>query len=200
MGPAGLVLKCYSIRVSSQITTLLEQALQVRREALQTHKKDGFEHARRILLSAEELCRNSGNHADLARTLQALGQIQRDLGHTRIALPLYEDAIAIYRSESDALALAHAIRHAGDIQRNLGELEAAESQYREALAIYRDHQETEALDLANAIRGLAILTFDAGKDEEAKMLWREALDLYASVNVQAGVNESSRRLALLASR
>ena len=72
--------------------------------------------------------------------------------------------------------------------------------YREALAIYRDHPEADALDLANAIRGLAVLTFDTGGDEEAKALWQEALNLYGSVSVQSGVNESSRRLALLASR
>ncbi|HET9183166.1 MAG TPA: hypothetical protein VFP59_13600 [Candidatus Angelobacter sp.] len=69
-----------------------------------------------------------------------------------------------------------------------------------ASPFYRDHAETDALDLGNAICGLAILMFDTGKDDEAKALWLEALNLYASVNVQAGVNESSRRLALLAGR
>lgn len=186
--------------MSSQINTLLEQALQVRREALQTQSQKRFAEAKGILVNAAEVCRKSGNKADLARTLKVLGQIERDLGNPDAALPLYEEAVAIYCRQSDAPALAHTIRHLGDVHRDLGHFEAAESNYREALAIYRDHPEADALDLANATRGLAILTFDTGKDEEAKALWREALDLYASVNVQAGVDESSRRLALLASR
>ena len=149
----------------------------------------------------EGICRNGANHADLARTLKALGQIERDLGNSEAALSFYEKAVAIYRDEPDALALAHAIRHLGDIQRNLGRLESAEPHYREALAIYRSHPDADALDVANAIRGLAILACDSGRDkQEARALWQEARDLYASVNVQAGVNESSRRLALLASR
>ena len=186
--------------MASQINTLLEQALAARREALRGQSQERFEDAKRILVSAEELCRTAGNQAGRARTLTALGQLERDLGNSEAALSLYEEAVAIYRGASNALALAHAVRHAGDIQRNLGRIEAAEVSYREALAIYRDHAEGDPLDLANAIRGLAILTLDTGKDEEAKTLWREALALYASANVQAGVDECSRRLAVLASR
>jgi hypothetical protein len=73
----------------------------------------------------------------------------------------------------------------------------AEPCYHEALTIYRAHKETPPLDLANAIRGLALLKSNAGEVEEARALWAEARDLYAAVNVEAGVKESSRRLALL---
>jgi hypothetical protein len=54
--------------------------------------------------------------------------------------------------------------------------------------------------LANAIRGLAILKHDSGAVGQAKLLWTEARDLYAIVNVNEGVAESSRRLALLSQR
>jgi hypothetical protein len=54
--------------------------------------------------------------------------------------------------------------------------------------------------LANAIRGLAILLDDSGEADEARALWQEARELYASVNVEAGVAESSRRLAKLAEK
>lgn len=172
---------------------LLERALQARRE-------DRLEDARRDLVKALEIFRSSGGESDSARTLKALGQIEREMGHADVALSLYEQAAAVYRAEGDALGLAHALRHAADIQQELGRDEAAEPLYREALAIYKSHSETTPLELANAVRGLAILTFDTGKSEEARALWTEARDLYASVNVQAGVNESSRRLILLASR
>ncbi len=178
--------------MSDGIETLLDRALKARRE-------DRSVDAKRDLEEALDICRLSGTKRDLARTLKALGQIERDMGHPEAALPLYEEAASIYRAENDSLALAHTIRHVADIQRGLGLLDQAEPRYREALAIYRAHPETSMLDLANAIRGLAILTFDTGKSEEAKALWQEAHDLYAAVDVQAGVNESSRRLALLES-
>ena len=59
---------------------------------------------------------------------------------------------------------------------------------------------TRTPDLANAIRPLAILKFDAGETNEARSLWEETRKLYAAVNVEAGVTESSRRLALLAQK
>ncbi|MFZ0802782.1 MAG: hypothetical protein WBQ09_08105 [Terriglobales bacterium] len=51
--------------------------------------------------------------------------------------------------------------------------------------------------MANAIRGFAILKGDSGEVKEATLLWQEAKELYAAVKVEAGVAESSRRLALL---
>lgn len=176
--------------MSQVLEELLSQAAQARRE-------DRPEDARRDLVHALEIGQQSGTRTDLARVLKALAQIEQDMGGREVALSLYEQAVAIYRAEGDALSLAHTVRHVADLQRHLGNMETAELLYREALAIYRCHAETPALDLANAIRGLAILTFDTGKQDEARLLWLEARELYASVNVQAGVNEGSRRLALL---
>jgi hypothetical protein len=65
------------------------------------------------------------------------------------------------------------------------------------LSLYRGHPETLPLDLANTIRGLAILKQDQGDLEQSRALWEEARDLYASLHVDAGVNESARRLSLL---
>jgi tetratricopeptide (TPR) repeat protein len=94
--------------------------------------------------------------------------------------------------------LAHTIRHVADILRESGRAELAEPRYDEALALYRKHPETPPLDLANAIRGLALLKSDSRRSESAKALWQEARELYAAVNVEAGVEESKRRLAMLA--
>jgi tetratricopeptide (TPR) repeat protein len=131
----------------------------------------------------------------LAKALTAKGKTERDLGHVDAALKLYAEAAAIYLAEGDALALAHTVRHLGDMQREQGRLDLAAGHYGVALNIYRGHERTPPLDLANAIRGLALLKDDSGQSEEAKLLWTEARVLYASVNVQAGVEESSRRLA-----
>jgi tetratricopeptide (TPR) repeat protein len=179
--------------MSDSLEALLAQASQARRE----HR---FADAKSDLLKALEICRSSANNIDLARTLKALGQIERDMDHAEAALSLYQEAAAIYRAQGDELGLAHTVRHVADIQQELGRTDLAEPLYREALAIYRAHPEARGLDLANAIRGLAILTFDGGNDNESKTLWQEARELYASASVQAGVTESSRRLALLAAR
>jgi tetratricopeptide (TPR) repeat protein len=169
---------------------LLSQALQARRE----HRVDD---ARRGLVEAVDLCRKAGVRVELAKALTGLGQIERDLDHSEAARQHYEEAVAIYRAEGDALRLAHTVRHLGDIYRDEGCAELAEPCYDEALAFYRSHERTHPLDLANAIRGLALLKTNAGEAGPAKLLWQEARDLYAAVNVEAGVAESSRRLALL---
>lgn len=179
--------------MSSKIDAILRSARQARNE----HR---LQDAKCALLDGMEACRQTGQKAELALVLKALGQIERDMGNPEIALPLYEEAVMIYRDQDQPLALAHTIRHVADIQQDLGRAELAEGNYREALAIYRDHPETSPLDLANAIRGLAILASDTAKNEEARALWQEAHDLYAAVNVEPGVKESSRRLAVLASR
>jgi tetratricopeptide (TPR) repeat protein len=170
---------------------LLSQALRARRENRPADAKQN-------LVEAVDLCRNAGVRVDLAEALTGLGQIERDLKHSDAALEHYEEAVTIYRAEGDALKLAHTIRHVGDINRHEGRSAVAEPCYHEALSLYRSHEGTPPLDLANAIRGLAILKFDAGEVQEAKALWEEARDLYAAVNVEAGVTESSRRLAILA--
>jgi tetratricopeptide (TPR) repeat protein len=177
--------------MAQEVEELLNRAAQARRE-------ERLEDARQDLAQALNLSREHGNEIYRARALKGLGQIERDLGNGEAALELYERAAAIYRSAGHEPGLAHTIRHVADIQQELGRREVAEPCYREALAIYRRHPETSALDLANVIRGLAILTFDAGQTEETRALWGEARDLYAAADVQAGVNESSRRLALLA--
>jgi len=179
--------------MASAADDLVEQAHQGRRE----HRYDD---ARQLLIEAVALCRESGVPLDLAKAVTALGQIERDLHHGDAALQHYEEALVIYQAKGDGLRVAHTIRHVGDIHLEAGRLDLAEPCYHAALEIYRQDKLTPPLDLANTIRGLAILKFDTGENEQAKLLWKEAGQLYASVNVEAGVAESKRRLALLEQR
>ena len=165
--------------------------------ALQARRENRLADARLHLVEAVNLCREANARVDLAKALTRLGQIERDMHHSDGALRNYEEAAAIYRAEGDRLRLAHTVRHVGDIHRDEGHAELAEPCYHEALSIYRSQEQTPPLDLANAIRGLAILKSEAGEAGEARLLWGEAKDLYTAVNVKAGVDESSRRLALL---
>ncbi|HET9283644.1 MAG TPA: tetratricopeptide repeat protein [Candidatus Angelobacter sp.] len=185
--------------MADAINTLLSRARRARFE--------NPANAKRELLEAVALARRSKDQLQLAQALTALGQIERDLHHSNEALHHYEEAVAVYRLADHRLAdhrtadaplkLAHTIRHIGDIHRHEGRTEPAESCYQEALAIYRAHTETQPLDLANALRGFALLKEALGESQQARALWEEAGKLYASVNVEAGVAESQRRLALL---
>lgn len=176
--------------MSHAIENLLQQAHQAR-------KDKRLQDARRDLIEAVDLGHKSDVGIELARALAALGQIERDLHNHEAALRNYEKAVAIYRTQGDPLRVAHTIRHVADIHRHQGNWALAERCYHEALDLYREHEHTPQLDLANAIRGLAILKDDSGHVEQAKMLWLEARDLYSAANVEAGVAESSQRLARL---
>ncbi len=153
--------------------------------------------ARRDLIDAVALARRVPDPLQLAKTLTALGQIERDLHQTEEALRNYEEAAAIYRSANNPLKIAHTVRHIADIRRKKGQLTLAEPCYQEALAIYHAHAETPPLDLANAIRGYALLKEALGETREAIALWEEAGRLYAGMNIEAGVKESKRRVAAL---
>jgi tetratricopeptide (TPR) repeat protein len=179
--------------MSAASDQLLQQAFQARQE----HRPND---AKRDLVEAVDLCLKEMicPRVELARALTGLGQIERDLDHVEAALYHYEEALALYRAEGDVLRVAHTVRHIGDMHRHEGRLELAATCYREALGLYRPHAETQSLDLANAIRGLAILKGDTGETEQARALWEEARHLYLALHVEAGVAESTRRLALLA--
>jgi tetratricopeptide (TPR) repeat protein len=173
---------------------VIEQLLQ---QAAQARKEHRSADAKRDLTEAVEACRAHGTQLELAGALKALGQIERDLQHNDVALKLYQEAAAIYRTAGDPLALAHTVRHVGDILLVEGRHALAEPCYQEALTIYRGNEKTAPLDLANTIRGMAMLKQETRNVDEAKALWEEARTLYAQVNVEAGVAESSRRIAQL---
>jgi tetratricopeptide (TPR) repeat protein len=174
-------------RMSHTAQELMENARRARRE----HRLDD---AKRDLVVAVSLFRQGGVRRDLVGALKALGQIERDEGHGDVARPFYEEAVAICRQEGDPLLLAHTIRHLGDIHRSMERLIEAEPCYHEALLLYRS-QQANHMDLANAIRPFALLMDATGRADEATPLWEEARDLYAAVDVRAGVNECSARLA-----
>jgi tetratricopeptide (TPR) repeat protein len=173
-------------------------ANQLINQANRARKEHRLADAYRDLTEAVALCRQAGTRCELIQALKALGQIERDLGRSEAARPLYEEAIALCREEGDPIALAHTVRHLGDIHRDAGHLTQAEPCYHEALALYRGHEHAP-LDLANAIRPLAIRKEAVGEAEAARRLWEEARDLYEAAKVQVAVAECSARLARLSS-
>jgi tetratricopeptide (TPR) repeat protein len=176
---------------------MIDRVDQLRSQALQARRENRFDDAKRDLVEAVALCREADERDELARALDDLGQIERDMHHNDAALLHYVEAVALYRDQGDPLKLAHAIRHVADIHRHVANHRLAENCYDETLRIYREHPESPPLDLANALRGWALLKEAVGEIEEARAGWQEAGRLYTEVHVEAGVTESNRRLKLL---
>jgi len=107
----------------------------------------------------------------------------------------YEEAVVLFRELEEPLVLAHSIRHLGDVYLEQGRPDLAEPCYHEALGLYRSHEDDSSLDLANAVRSLAVLRW-----EQARMLWEEVRALYTSLSIEAGIKESTARVAALSAR
>ena len=134
---------------------------------------------------------------DRADQLVAAGKTERNAGNTQRGRELYSEAAELYRASGNLLRFAHTVRHVADMDRNLGQFEASEPAYREALAIYRGHPDTVPLDLANTLNGFAKLLAAKGEREEAKIFTEEAMEIYASLDIEAGVEDCKQRLATL---
>ena len=132
-----------------------------------------------------------------AIAITKLGYDERAAGNIARARELYSQAAGLYRESHNPLPLAHTIRHIADMDRQTGDFAAAEPTYREALALYRANPDTLPLDLANTFNGFAKLLVAKGGHEEARLLTIEARDIYASLEIEPGVEECSRRLAKL---
>lgn len=115
-------------------------------------------------------------------------------GHPDQARDLYAKAADKAREVRAAVPLAHALRHVSDLDREAGRAEPALAAADEAVALYRASPEATDLDLANALRLSALAREALG--QAATDLWREAGALYLDADVEAGVEESLRRLNL----
>ncbi|MGE0552991.1 MAG: tetratricopeptide repeat protein [Gemmatimonadales bacterium] len=113
---------------------------------------------------------------ELATVLQANGTLYQQLGLTSEARPVYEEALAIYRSMPDSVptTIDETLSDLGYLEESTGDLEAAVRYWREALAkrearLGPDHPEVASSKLALA-RGL----IRVGEIDEAERLTREA--------------------------
>lgn len=168
--------------------------------ATQAQQERRLADAQAAWTAAIELLRKQNDGAALTNALRSLGEVDRKLHDDSAARAHYEEAVSLCRGLNDPLRLAHTVRHVGDVYHHAHELELAEPCYREALEIYRARPEAGRLDLANAIRSMAVLKDETGAKAEARALWEEARQLYAETGIEAGVTESSRRLAQLAAQ
>lgn len=161
-------------------------------------KKEGRLHdARRAFSEALADCHSSEDRLLAATMYEELAYVERNLRDLASAERHYRQASDIYRGLDNPLKTAHTLRHAADILREQKSRDESAHLYAEVLEIYRNHPETPPLDLANAIRGFALLKEDEQDSEQATCLWREAGKLYELTGVDAGIEESKRRIGFL---
>ena len=172
-----------------QAEDLVDIAWRARREGRLTD-------AESVVVRAIADARRTGARRELIRALKALAHIVRDMDQDDRALPLYEEAVALSRTEGDSLLLAHTVRHLGDLYRGAGRIADAERCYDEALTLYRAAPDARALDFANALRTAALLKEALGDASGARQLWSEARQHYTGY--QEAMDECDRHLSRLA--
>ncbi len=123
------------------------------------------------------------------------GRRARAEGRFGAARTYYAEAAGIYRAESNFLAYAHTIRHIADMYCQESKPAEAKPLYEEALEIYRGSFDTKLLDLANTVRPYALLNETIGNPIAAREFWQEAKSFYASLRLEAGINECDKHLA-----
>jgi len=123
------------------------------------------------------------------RELRRVADRARSEGRFEDACRDYVAAVDLCRTSSNRKLTAHTLRHLGDIECEMGRNDLAEPHLVEALEIAR-RENVSTLELANTIRPLALVRDDVA-------LWEEARALYERANVQAGVDEATRRIARL---
>jgi len=173
-------------------------AAELLNRARQAHKQERFADAETDLLTAVEICRDSGDRGALAVALRQLGEAQRHLDNAANALKSYEEAVTLMRSDAEPQRLAHTIRHLGDVYEEPGEPDLVRPCYKEALAMYRSDEQSNPMNVANAVRAFAVHLYDAGELERSMPLWEEARATYRSFGIHAGVAGCSVRLARVA--
>ncbi len=176
------------------MSTEIDLAVQ---RAFAAQKERRYDDAKREWTTAAELSRQQNDLPELAWATRWLGEIERKLHNLPAARRHYEEAVKLYRWLPDPLVFAHTIRHLGDVYRESKLPELAEPCYREALEVYSAHPEASPLDVANAIRSMAVLKGELGERDEARRLWEDVHQRYLAEGIEAGIAESSARLAAL---
>ena len=112
-----------------------EDLVQSAREA---RRSNDFESARDTYIEAVTLAREQQDDLVLAHTVRHLADVYRNLDELDEAEPLYEEALAIYRSDARTsnLALANALRPMALLHEKRNQLNAAKDFWIEAERLY----------------------------------------------------------------
>jgi tetratricopeptide (TPR) repeat protein len=125
--------------------------------------------------------------ADPARTAQAsldLSEVSQQTGRHDAALPLAEDAAAIYRSLADRRGEAEALDQMGMVHQRAGRSREALAYFREARIT--DHDAADKHGVAKTLSHAGIASWQLGRYPDAMAHLHDALSLYQDVGDRRG--------------
>lgn len=132
--------------------------------------------ARLTLESALDSYRRARNVLGEARTLGAVGDIDRRLGRYETARSAYGDSLTLYRKENSRAGMANTLRGLGELERQMGMSDAATAAYSEAREHYRALNDRQGE--ANTLLSYAELLRNAGDAANARKVFLDAQRLY----------------------
>lgn len=145
----------YSLGLYERSATLLEEAVQLRRQTL------------------------GNEHPDLARTLTALAQSLFDLGQNDRTEALTREALAIRRKAfgNEHREVAESLNDLALLTKLKGDFATAEPLYRETIAVQRKLSGNDSLEVATPLHNLGVLLSDKKDFAGAEAAEREALEI-----------------------
>jgi tetratricopeptide (TPR) repeat protein len=147
-----------------------------------------FEKARVAYSRCLEWARKNRKDAELAATLNNLGNLDRDQGRMDEARREFAEALQTYRElaqknpETYRPGVAGTLNDLGTLDSVQGRMEEARKEYAEALQIRRElaqkNPETYRPDVARSLNNQGVLDRNQGRMEEARKEFAEALQTY----------------------
>ncbi len=118
-------------------------------------------------------------HAEIAESLNSLGEVRYDRGDLDGAERLYREAYTMRREllGDNSAEVATSLDNLANVYHQRGQLEEAERMYREALSIRRRVLGPEHQDVASSLNNVAVVLHDQGRLDQAEELYRESLAL-----------------------
>jgi tetratricopeptide (TPR) repeat protein len=113
-----------------------------------------------------------------------VGEVKRLQGEYPAARAAYEEALALYRAESDRIGEANCLTGLGHVERDLELTEEALSAYGRAFTLYEEMG--IVIGQANVMRGRGDLYLAADDVDAARSAYGAALDFYASAQNERG--------------
>jgi tetratricopeptide (TPR) repeat protein len=142
---------------------------------------------------ALQASRDLDDPARIARASVELSEVSQQTGRYEVALPLAEDAAAIYRSLADRRGEADALDQAGVAHQRAGRSREALAYYHEARSLYEGTADTRGV--ATTLSHSGIASWWLGRYPDAEQQLRQALALYGDVGDRRGEAKTLNNLA-----
>ena len=131
-----------------------------------------------------------------ASALQGFGVLRQEQGSYAQAQMLYEQSLALRRSQGDRRGVAFTLNSAGALASDMGDYARAQALYEESLALKRELGDTHGI--SGTLNNLGIMAGAQGDTARAQALYEESLQLCRSLHHHNGIAVALVNLAIVA--